>query len=504
MPLLFEHSVLDVQETGNIILVQNNILHCSGLPSVGYGEIVLIGELRIKAQIAALLEDTVLLSVLEHYTQIKPGDIVYRTFKSAQIPVGSALLGRIIDPLGGVIDGGPDLQVDEYYPVYRSAPQIMDRLPVNRSAATGIKFVDILIPIAKGQRELILGDRKTGKTSLATNAAIAQMKGGSKCVYVIIGKERWFIQKIRKTFESHGVTNQVTIVVASSEQTPALKVMAPFSGCAIAEYWMDRGEDVIIIYDDLSQHAIAHRQVNLSLRYAPGREAYPGDLFFLHARLLERAACVNSEYIKLMSGTLAPSGSITALPILQTQYGDITSFVATNLISITDGQIVLSGDLFKSGIRPAVNIGLSVSRIGGAAQNKTIKQLSADIKITLSQYKELESFSSISSELDTISQHKIDKGKRTIAILGQDVEEIALPEEIAMTLMIINFNAFVNISIKDMKAFEKFVHKSIKTYHIHLYNILQLKQILSSDQLKTFEKIINECSMIFITSEELK
>lgn len=502
MALSFEHNTLDVQETGTIILVQNNILHCSGLPAVGYGEIVLIGALKIRAQVAALLEDTVLLSALEKYNQLKAGDIVYRTHDGPQIPVGPELLGRVVSPLGSMLDGEVDIKVGKQYPVFRPAPKIMDRFPVNRAAITGVKFVDILVPIAKGQRELILGDRMTGKTSLAMSAAISQMKTGSKCVYVIIGKERQFLQKIRNIFEKQEVLEQVIIVFASSEEPPALKVLAPYSGCAIAEYWMHRGDDVIVIYDDLSQHAIAHRQVNLALRYSPGREAYPGDLFFLHARLLERAASVTSDFIKRMSGIDAPTGSITALPILQTQYGDISSFVATNLISITDGQIVLSGDLFKSGVRPAVNIGLSVSRIGGSAQNPVIKQLSADIKINLAQFKELESFTSVASELDAATRHKLDRGNKTIAILGQGVAETVLPEALAITLMLINFNTLALIPIKRVRAFEQFAYRNVKTYHSDLHKILKQQRALSPAQLKQFEKILNECAVIFNASEK--
>lgn len=502
MALSFEHSTLDVQETGTIILVQNNILHCAGLPAVGYGELVLIGPLKIRAQVAALLEDTVLLSALEKYQQLKAGDLVYRTHAGPQIPVGPALWGRVVSPLGSLLDGEVDPQVTNLYPVFSPAPKLMDRLPVNRAATTGVKFVDVLVPIAKGQRELILGDRMTGKTSLAVSAAISQIKTGSKCVYVLIGKERQFLQKLRNIFEEQEVLDQVVIVFASSEEPPALKVLAPYSGCAMAEYWMHRGHDIVIIYDDLSQHAIAHRQVNLALRYSPGREAYPGDLFFLHARLLERAASVTPDFIKRMSGREAPTGSITALPILQTQYGDISSFVATNLISITDGQIVLSGDLFKAGIRPAVNIGLSVSRIGGAAQSPLIKQLSADIKIKLAQFKELESFTSVASELDAATREKLDRGKKTIAILGQGVGETILPEALAITLMLLNFNSLAHIPIAKVRAFEQFAHRNIRTYHSDLYKVLKQQQALSLEQLKNFEKILHECALIFNASEK--
>lgn len=490
-------------ECGIIISIQNSIIHCSGLPSAMNGELVVIGEHGLyKGVIASLDEGEVLISLLTSFHNIVAGDKVFLTGQILSVPVGNSLLGRIVDPLGNPLDGiSVKVESDIYYPIEREAPQVMERQAVKEPCLTSIKSIDMLFPIARGQRELIIGDRKTGKTQIAVNSLINQARLGVKCVYVIIGKERKFAQRIFSTFQKEGILDKTVIVFAGSEQSPGLQVISAFAGCALAEYWMHRGEDTLIIYDDLSQHAIAHRQACLALKYSPGREAYPGDLFFLHARLLERAASINPEYIEKMSGVKnAIRGSLTALPILNTQYGDISNFVSTNVISITDGQIVLDQELFNKGIRPAISIGRSVSRLGKAAQNPLLRNLSSNIKIILSQYKELEGFANLASELDAASLERLDKGEKTIELMTQTQAEFFEEADMALILLMIKFYSFKLIPIQKLKLYERFVLQEFAQNDKHLYD-----QLKTGDNLLDFnlyKDAIDKYTVLFNVLEE--
>lgn len=487
----------DIQEYGEVIMLRNNVVYCSGIEEVMYGEVILLGDSRIKAYVSSLDEDMVKASVLSDYILIKPGDRVYRTKEVLHIPVGESLLGRVVNALAEPLDELGPIESQVRYPIERTSPQIIDRLNVDQPAPTGIKFVDVLCPIAKGQRELILGERKTGKTEMALQIAINRMRMGSKCVYVVIGKEMKQVNEIVQTFKNHDVADKAVVVYAGSNHLPFLQVLSAFSGCTIAEYFMDRGGDTIVIYDDLSKHAVAHRQVSLSLRYPPGREAYPGDMFYLHARLLERASCVNAAFVEKMSGIKSKSGSMTAIPILEIQYGDISSYVATNVISITDGQLFLSQDIFKSGCKPALNVGMSVSRIGKAAQCKMMQQLSADIKIVLSQFKELQNFAAFASELDATSQDIIDRGSKTISILQQGSFTFFDEVDTAIVLMLISFNSFKNIAIDELDHYYEYVRSTLRQEHPKMMKILQSKERIEDGKMGKLKEAIGWISTEF-------
>ena len=487
----------DIQEYGEVIMLRNNVVYCSGIEEVMYGEVILLGDSRIKAYVSSLDEEVVKASALSDYILIKLGDRVYRTKEVLHIPVGEKLLGRVVNALAEPLDELGPIESQVRYPVERKSPQIVDRFNLDQPSPTGIKFVDILCPIAKGQRELILGERKTGKTEMALHMAINRMKMGSKCVYVVIGKEMRLAREVVQAFKNHEVADKAVVVYAGSNHLPFLQVLSAFSGCTIAEYFMDRGEDTIVIYDDLSKHAVAHRQVSLSLRYPPGREAYPGDMFYLHARLLERASCVNASFVKKMSGITSKGGSMTAIPILEIQYGDVSSYICTNVISITDGQLFLSQDIFKSGCRPALNVGMSVSRVGKAAQCKMIQQLSADIKIVLSQFKELQSFAAFASELDATSKDIIDRGKKTMAILQQENFIFFDEVDTSIVLMLISFNSFKNIDIDKIDHYYEYVRSTLSQEHPEMMKVLQSKERIRDDNMEKLKEAIGWISKEF-------
>jgi len=412
--------VSEARNEGTIVSVSDGILRINGLADVMQGEMIELPGSRYA--IALNLErDSVGAVVMGPYADLAEGVKVKSTGRILEVPVGRGLLGRVVNTLGEPIDGKGAIDNDGFSPVEMIAPGVIERQSVDEPVQTGIKAIDTMIPVGRGQRELIIGDRQTGKTAIALDAIIAQKDSGIKCVYVAIGQKNSTISNVVRKLEEHGALANTIVVVASAAEAAALQYLAPYSGCAMGEYFRDRGEDALIVYDDLTKQAVAYRQISLLLRRPPGREAYPGDVFYLHSRLLERASRVNVDYVeKFTNGEVkGKTGSLTALPIIETQAGDVSAFVPTNVISITDGQIFLETDLFNSGLRPAVNPGISVSRVGGAAQTKIIKKLSGGIRTALAQYRELAAFAQFSSDLDDATRAQLEHGQRVTELMKQ-------------------------------------------------------------------------------------
>jgi F-type H+-transporting ATPase subunit alpha len=412
--------VSEARNEGTIVSVSDGILRINGLADVMQGEMIELPGNRYA--IALNLErDSVGAVVMGPYADLAEGVKVTSTGRILEVPVGRGLLGRVVNTLGEPIDGKGAIDNDGFSPVEVIAPGVIERQSVDEPVQTGIKAIDTMIPVGRGQRELIIGDRQTGKTAIALDAIIAQKDSGIKCVYVAIGQKNSTVSNVVRKLEEHGALANTIVVVASASEAAALQYLAPYSGCAMGEYFRDRGEDALIVYDDLTKQAVAYRQISLLLRRPPGREAYPGDVFYLHSRLLERASRVNVDYVeKFTKGEVkGKTGSLTALPIIETQAGDVSAFVPTNVISITDGQIFLETDLFNSGLRPAVNPGISVSRVGGAAQTKIIKKLSGGIRTALAQYRELAAFAQFSSDLDEATRAQLEHGQRVTELMKQ-------------------------------------------------------------------------------------
>ena len=412
--------VSEAHNEGTIISVSDGILRIHGLTDVMQGEMIALPGNRY-AMALNLERDSVGAVVMGPYEDLTEGMKVQCTGRILEVPVGEGLLGRVINTLGEPIDGKGAVQHDGFSPVEVVAPGVIERQSVDQALQTGYKAVDSMIPIGRGQRELIIGDRQTGKTALAVDAIINQRDSGIKCIYVAIGQKQSTIANVVRKLEEHGALKNTIVVVASASESAALQYLAPYAGCAMGEYFRDRGQDALVVYDDLSKQAVAYRQISLLLRRPPGREAYPGDVFYLHSRLLERAARVNAEYVEeyTKGAVKGQTGSLTALPIIETQAGDVSAFVPTNVISITDGQIFLESNLFNSGIRPAVNPGISVSRVGGAAQTKVMKKLSGGIRTALAQYRELAAFSQFASDLDEATRNQLSHGEKVTELLKQ-------------------------------------------------------------------------------------
>lgn len=410
----------EAKETGEVIWVGDGIATVYGIDHAMYGEIVVFDG-GVKGMVQNIRRNEIGCILFGHDESIREGCKVIRTGKRAGIPVGDAFKGRVVNALGEPIDGKGNITSTEYRAIEEPAPAIIDRQPVDTPLETGILSIDSMFPIGRGQRELIIGDRQTGKTAMAIDAIINQRDSGIKCVYVAIGQKASTISNVVRKLEEHGALSNTIVVVATASESAALQYLAPYAGCAMGEYFRDRGEDALIVYDDLSKQAVAYRQVSLLLRRPPGREAFPGDVFYLHSRLLERASRVNAEYVEnFTKGEVkGKTGSLTALPIIETQAGDVSAFVPTNVISITDGQIFLETNLFNSGIRPAVNPGISVSRVGGAAQTKIIKKLSGGIRTALAQYRELAAFSQFASDLDEATRKQLSHGQKVTELLKQ-------------------------------------------------------------------------------------
>ncbi len=434
------------QQVGFVTAVNDGIVRIKGLTDVEFGEIVLF-ECGVKGMVQDISSDGTSGVVLfgdetEVVTEMK----VLRTKRTAGIPISSKIIGRMIDPLGRSLDGKGDVGAKEYFPIERPAPKILDRQPVNKPLETGILAIDSMFPIGRGQRELIIGDRQTGKTSVALDAILNQKNKNVVCVYVAIGQRADAIAKVYDTLKKHGA-DEYTVIVASTASDPApLQYIAPYAGCAIAEYFMYRGRDALIVYDDLSRHAVAYRTLSLLLERSPGREAYPGDIFYLHSRLLERSARLSDA----LGG-----GSMTALPIVETQAGDVSAYIPTNIISITDGQIFLESDLFFAGQRPAVNVGLSVSRVGSAAQFEIMKKSVGSIRLDLAQYREIKVFSQFGGELDSATERKLRHGETLTMLLRQDKSSPMKLHEQVLTLICADAGKFNDVPIKEVKRFQK-------------------------------------------------
>ena len=445
----------DAQSTGTIVSVSDGIIRIHGLADVMQGEMIELPGGRYA--IALNLErDSVGAVVMGPYADLAEGMTVKCTGRILEVPVGRGLLGRVVNTLGQPIDGKGEVEHDGFSPVEVIAPGVIDRQSVDQPVQTGYKAVDSMVPIGRGQRELIIGDRQTGKTALAIDAIIAQKDSGIKCIYVAIGQKASTIANVVRKLEEHGALANTIVVVASASESAALQYLAPYSGCAMGEYFRDRGEDALIVYDDLSKQAVAYRQISLLLRRPPGREAYPGDVFYLHSRLLERASRVNEDYVeKFTKGEVkGKTGSLTALPIIETQAGDVSAFVPTNVISITDGQIFLESNLFNSGIRPAVNPGISVSRVGGSAQTKVIKKLAGGIRTALAQYRELAAFAQFASDLDDATRKQLSHGEKVTELLKQKQFAPLSVAEQAVVLFAVEFGYLDDVDLSKIASFE--------------------------------------------------
>lgn len=466
----YEQEVV-VRNEGRIISLSDGVALIHGLANVQYGEKLSFegGEFGIALN---LEQDSVGAVILGDAGSLKEGQVVRCTEQVLSVPVGPELLGRVVDSLGRPIDGLGDIVLSEISPIEKVAPGVIWRQSVSVSLATGIKSIDSMVPIGRGQRELIIGDRQTGKTAIAIDTIINQKGTGVKCIYVAIGQKASSISTVVRRLEQYNALAHTIIVAAPASYSAALQYIAPYSGCTMGEYFRDRGQDALIIYDDLTKQAWAYRQISLLLRRPPGREAYPGDVFYLHSRLLERASRVNVEYVKnYTSGKVTDkTGSLTALPIIETQAGDVSAFVPTNVISITDGQIFLETSLFNSGIRPAINAGLSVSRVGGAAQTKIIKKLGGGIRLALAQYRELAAFAQFASDLDEITRKQLERGQRVTEIMKQKQFCPLTVGEIALSLFAVDRGYIDDIDVKKVVYFIENLIIFVRTKYIDFLN----------------------------------
>lgn len=446
----------EARNEGTIMSVQDGIIRIHGLADCLQGEMVELPGNRYA--IALNLErDSVGAVVMGPYADLQEGTKVKSTGRILEVPVGDKLLGRVVNTLGQPIDGKGPIEADGYEPVEKIAPGVIERQSVDQPVQTGYKSIDSMIPVGRGQRELIIGDRQTGKTALAVDAIINQKNSGIKCVYVAIGQKNSTISAVVRKLEEHGALENTIVVAASASESAALQYLAAYSGCTMGEYFRDRGEDSLIVYDDLSKQAVAYRQISLLLRRPPGREAFPGDVFYLHSRLLERAARVNADYVeKYTDGKVkGQTGSLTALPIIETQAGDVSAFVPTNVISITDGQIFLETDLFNSGIRPAVNAGVSVSRVGGSAQTKIIKKLGGGIRLALAQYRELAAFAQFASDLDESTRAQLEHGQRVTELMKQKQYKPMSVAQMAVSIYAVEKGFLKDVEIDKIMDFEE-------------------------------------------------
>jgi F-type H+-transporting ATPase subunit alpha len=468
--------------TGMLVGLFDGIAKIHGLANVTYGECLEFsnGAIGIAMNLERDYVWAVILGSSEHLAEQQP---VLGTGKLLSTPVGEALLGRVVDARGMPIDGQGPLAEHRMAPMEVTAPNVMARQSVNQPLFTGIKAIDTLVPIGKGQRELIIGDRQTGKTSMAINTIINQKHSNVRCIYVAIGQKTSSISAIVRCLTEHNAMAYTTVVAASAASPASMQYIAPYAACSMGEYFRDRGEDALIIYDDLTKHAWAYRQLSLLLRRPPGREAYPGDIFYLHSRLLERAARVNPAFVeeKTQGRVQNRSGSLTALPIIETQAGDVSAFIPTNVISITDGQIFLDTELFNAGIRPAINAGLSVSRIGGAAQNPVIKKLGGKIRLLLAQYRELEAFAQFASELDANTRKQLERGQRVVEILKQKHRTPISTAHLGLSLFAVEYGFLDNIALASVSIFEKQLHAYVSDQHPQLLRTLETTEQYTVD-----------------------
>lgn len=483
----YEHQI-QTTDSGTIIQIGDGIARVYGLDDCMQGELLEFPN-GVFGMALNLEQDNVGCVLLGSEEGIKEGDIVKRTNRIAEVPVGEALLGRVVNSLGEEIDGKGPISYSGTRPIEVHAPGILDRSSVNEPMQTGIKAIDSMIPIGKGQRELIIGDRQTGKTALAIDAILNQKGKDVICIYVAIGQKQSTVAHIVNTLEQMGSLDYSIVVAGTASESAPLQYLAPYAGCSIGEYFMHKGKDVLIIYDDLSKHAVAYRTMSLLLRRPPGREAYPGDVFYIHSRLLERAAKLSEE-----NG----SGSLTALPIIETLAGDVTAYIPTNVISITDGQIFLESELFYSGQRPAVNAGISVSRVGGSAQIKAMKQVSGTLRLELAQYRELAAFAQFGSDLDADSKRRLEKGKRIVEILKQDQYSPMDVEKQILILYAIVHDFLSDINVSDIRRFEKEFLEYADTHFRDLLRSIVKEKALTDEIKANIEKCIIDYKKIFL------
>ena len=480
-------NAIEQSETGTVIMVGDGIARASGLEKCMAGELLQFdnGEYGMAQN---LEENTVSIVLLGSDAGIKEGSIVKRTGKVVSVPVGDAMIGRVVNALGQPIDGAGPIETTEYRAIESRAPGIIERQPVKEPLQTGIKAIDSMIPIGRGQRELIIGDRQTGKTTIASDTIINQKGKDVICIYVAIGQKRSTVAQLVDTLARGGAMDYTIVVSATASELAPLQYIAPYSGCAMGEYFMDQGKDVLIVYDDLSKHAVAYRALSLLIRRPPGREAYPGDVFYLHSRLLERAARVAPEY---------GGGSMTALPIIETQAGDVSAYIPTNVISITDGQIYLESELFHSGIRPAINPGISVSRVGGSAQIKAMKKVAGTLKLTYSQYRELQSFAQFGSDLDADTKTRLAQGERVVEVLKQDRSS---PLDVALQVSILYavvHNMLMDVPVERISAFENALFDHLTVQHPEILEDIRKTGELRPENEAALRAAIESCRAPF-------
>ena len=481
-------SQLDVSDVGTVIQVADGIARVHGLENAMQGELLQFpGD--VYGMVLNLEEDNVGVVLLGSASNIEEGDIVKTTGRVVEVPVGDALLGRVVNSLGQPVDGKGPIQTDKFRKIERVASGVITRKSVDTPLQTGIKAIDSMVPIGRGQRELIIGDRQTGKTAIAIDTIINQKGQNVKCIYVAIGQKASTVANIVKTLEEFGAMAYTTVVVSTASDLAPLQYIAPYSGCAIGEEWMENGEDVLVVYDDLSKHATAYRTLSLLLRRPPGREAYPGDVFYLHSRLLERAVRMSDEY---------GGGSLTALPIIETQAGDVSAYIPTNVISITDGQIYLETEMFNSGFRPAVNAGLSVSRVGGAAQIKAMKKIAAPIRTELAQYRELASFAQFGSELDADTKEKLAQGERIKEVLKQPQYQPMPVQYQVIIIYAVTKRFLLDVPVEDITRFEKEFFDYLDTKHPEIPTAIAEEKVISDATEEKLVKALNDFKAEFL------
>jgi len=483
---------IDIKEVGTVTSVGDGIARIYGLDRVMYNELLEFPN-DVYGVALNLEEDSVGAVLLGESHLVKEGDMVKRTHRIMQVPAGPAMVGRVVNPLGIPLDEKGPIKTDDYMFVERLAPGVVDRQPVKEPLQTGIKAIDAMIPIGRGQRELIIGDRQTGKTAIAVDTIINQKGKDVICIYVAIGQKNSTVAYIVKILEDSGAMDYSIVVVASASEPSSLQFLAPYSGCAIGEYFRDNGQHSLLIYDDLSKHAAAYREISLLLRRPPGREAYPGDVFYLHSRLLERAAKYNDEH---------GGGSLTALPIIETQAGDVSGYIPTNVISITDGQIYLEPELFNAGIRPAINVGISVSRVGGNAQIKAMKQVAGQLRLDLAQYRELVTFAQFGTELDKASQSQLDRGERLTEVLKQD-QYVPLSVEKQILVIYAGNRGFLDeFGVERLKEYEKKMFEHFEKEHVDLLKKIAKKKEIDAELDEAINVALKEFSLKFKEEKE--
>ena len=480
---------VNVSETGTVISVGDGIARIHGLELVMAGELVEFPH-GVTGIALNLEEDQVGVVLMGDYHHIKEGDEAKRTGRIMSVPVGNGFLGRVVDALGAPIDGKGPIQNDGFLAIERLAPGVVDRSPVNQPMQTGIKAIDGMIPIGRGQRELIIGDRQTGKTTIAIDTIINQKGGDVKCIYVAIGQKRSTVAQVVQTLERYGAM-EYTIVVAATASDPApMQYIAPYSGCAMGEYFRDKDEHVLVVYDDLSKHAAAYREISLLLRRPPGREAFPGDVFYLHSRLLERAA-------KLKTG-----GSLTALPFIETQAGDVSAYIPTNVISITDGQIFLEADLFNSNVRPAINVGISVSRVGGSAQTKAMRSVAGSLRLNLAQYRALAAFAQFGSDLDPASQKQLTRGQRLVELLKQGQFSPMTVEKQVLSIFAGTNGLLDDLPVTAIRKFEEELHRFVENSYPNILPTIREKKVIDDALKAEMNKAIGDAKKRFLAENK--